>query len=427
LLQTKENQHLIPPLQSFNALLKKKAPLEKLEPAFRHVKDAALQDHIDPQAEKDAKGEDGNAPAAKGAVSAKSLESTYLNKLKELHQEILINVRLNIDKNYLSDLLKIEKRIKSSENIEDYLAVRRDILLLIEEYSAHTVEEREQAATFFKQVSERLLEVESQIVQSLTTVEETHREGRQFDNEFQSQLSAISETANFSKNLNELRDAVLFRLEHIQSAFKKKRTSDVKRMNALKERVGLLKQNFSSLKKEVSSARQRADSLEQELLLDPLTGIYNRRAYDKHIKEELQRYHRYNHEFSMLLFDVDHFKRINDNYGHAIGDRCLKEIINRIRTILRESDFLARVGGEEFLVILPATAAEQAAAVAEKVRKAVEKTEFIHNNEIVPITISIGVTAVQNSDHTPALLFSRADKAMYEAKNSGRNRVVQLH
>jgi diguanylate cyclase (GGDEF)-like protein len=167
--------------------------------------------------------------------------------------------------------------------------------------------------------------------------------------------------------------------------------------------------------------------LEQELLLDPLTGIYNRRAYDKHIKEELQRYHRYDHQFSLLLFDVDHFKHINDTYGHAIGDLCLKEIINRIRTILRESDFLARVGGEEFVVILPATGEAQAVDVAEKVRKAVEKTEFIHDQDTLPITISVGVTAVQSTDHAPNTLFSRVDKAMYEAKNSGRNRVVQLH
>ena len=256
-------------------------------------------------------------------------------------------------------------------------------------------------------------------------VEENHLKGQQLDDELHGQLQAISESANFSQDLNELRHAVLSRLEVIQSAFQKKRTIDLRRMGELRQKVGVLKSNFNNLKKEVDSARQRADHLEQELLLDPLTGIYNRRAYDKHVKEELQRYQRYNQQFSMLLFDVDHFKRINDTYGHAIGDRCLKEIINRIKTILRESDFLARVGGEEFVVILPGTGETQAVDVAEKVRRAVEKTEFIHNNETLPITISVGVTAVQPSDHSPDTLFQRVDNAMYEAKNTGRNRVAQ--
>ena len=425
LLQSSENNHVIAPLKNFSLLLKKKAPLGQLQNAFQKVKDATLQDDVRSSTSLGA-GTGKSDPHERSAVSDQRHEENYLKKLKELHQEILVGVRLNIDKTYLADLGKIENRIKESKNIEDFLSIRRDILSLIKEYSEHAVEEREQAATFFKQISNRLGEVESHILASLNVVEENHLKGQQHDDELHSQLQAISESANFSQDLNELRHGVLSRLEVIQNAFKKKRSIDLKRMGELKQKMGELKSNFSSLKKEVDSARQRADHLEQELLLDPLTGIYNRRAYDKHLKEELQRYQRYNQQFSMLLFDVDHFKRINDTYGHAIGDRCLKEIINRIKTILRESDFLARVGGEEFVVILPGTFEKPAVEVAEKVRRAVEKTEFIHNNETLPITISVGVTAVRSSDHSSGKLFQRVDKAMYEAKNTGRNRVAQL-
>ena len=98
--------------------------------------------------------------------------------------------------------------------------------------------------------------------------------------------------------------------------------------------------------------------------MDPLTEVYNRRAYEKRLNEELQRYLRHQRPFSMLLLDVDHFKSINDQFGHAVGDLCLKEIIKRVRPLLRESDFLARFGGEEFVVLLPETERKAAMAVA---------------------------------------------------------------
>lgn len=177
------------------------------------------------------------------------------------------------------------------------------------------------------------------------------------------------------------------------------------------------------MKEEIVRAQDRSRLLEQEILIDPLTGIYNRRAYDKRINEELQRYLRHGNLFSMLLLDVDHFKRINDRYGHTVGDTCLKEIIKRIRPILRKSDFLARFGGEEFIVFLPETDGKGAVEVAEKLRRVVEDTEFIYKAKVEKITISIGLTEVKPSGRSPDILFNRMDQAMYEAKRAGRNRV----
>ena len=125
------------------------------------------------------------------------------------------------------------------------------------------------------------------------------------------------------------------------------------------------------------------------------------------------------------MFDVDLFKRINDQYGHAMGDLCLKEVVNRVRTVIRESDFLARYGGEEFIVLLPETGGEAALEAAEKIRRVVEKTEFIHRSRKIRITISVGVTEVDPSDEDHMPLFRRMDEAMYEAKQTGRNKVVR--
>jgi diguanylate cyclase (GGDEF)-like protein len=126
----------------------------------------------------------------------------------------------------------------------------------------------------------------------------------------------------------------------------------------------------------------------------------------------------------VLLLDVDHFKSINDRFGHTVGDLCLKEIIKRVRPLLRESDFLARFGGEEFVTLLPETGQTGAKEVAEKLRRCIEKTEFLHRGKAVQITISIGATQVESTDLKPESLFGRVDKALYQAKEAGRNRVV---
>ena len=180
------------------------------------------------------------------------------------------------------------------------------------------------------------------------------------------------------------------------------------------------------MKKEIGQVQKKTKILEQEILLDSLTGIYNRRAYELRIREELSRYQRYNQPFSLVLFDIDHFKKVNDRYGHQAGDKCLREITGRIRPSLRECDFLARYGGEEFVMILPGTSEDDAFKAAEKVRNLIEKTRFVYQGAEVPVTISLGLTQVKPTDQDPDMLFKRVDNAMYQAKKGGRNRAHRL-
>jgi diguanylate cyclase len=160
------------------------------------------------------------------------------------------------------------------------------------------------------------------------------------------------------------------------------------------------------------------------LVEDQLTGAYNRRAYDKKIVDEMERFLRYGTLFSLLLIDADKFKNINDRYGHAIGDRCLQEIIKKSMPLLRKNDMLARYGGEEFVVIMPQTDGPGAEEAAEKIRQTIEKIEFLYKNEKVRVTVSIGVSQVKEGDKTHQQIFERADIAVYKAKANGRNQVL---
>lgn len=162
--------------------------------------------------------------------------------------------------------------------------------------------------------------------------------------------------------------------------------------------------------------------LEQLSSVDALTGVFNRRRLEERLKEWMLLFQRSQRPFSVLLLDIDHFKSVNDNYGHDVGDQVLRTFAQVMRSAVRTTDFVARYGGEEFVVVLPETGDVSAAAeVAEKIRQSVEATEFP-----VPrrVTVSIGISLSQTEDESVAALLKRADMALYAAKAAGRNQVM---
>ena len=165
---------------------------------------------------------------------------------------------------------------------------------------------------------------------------------------------------------------------------------------------------------------------------DPLTGALNRAGIMSHLEQEFQRAHRNLQPVAVLMIDIDHFKFVNDQYGHLVGDVVLQNLISNLQRSVREIDSIGRFGGEEFLVILPDTSTEQASATAERIRKAVEQSTCAYADEKeVKITISIGVAVynphefdLQKSQNRLQEYIRQSDLAMYKAKNSGRNCVV---
>ncbi|MBA3007929.1 MAG: GGDEF domain-containing protein [Proteobacteria bacterium] len=175
---------------------------------------------------------------------------------------------------------------------------------------------------------------------------------------------------------------------------------------------------------------QRIYVLEQENITDPLTGLFNRRYLDRRIVEEFQRAMRFEQPFSVFLLDIDHFKNVNDTYGHQIGDMVLKKLGHLIMESVREVDVVIRYGGEEILVILPNTRIDNAFELAERLRKQIEETiieaaDSRKGQPAIHITVSIGVSEYQFSDgwDNAEKVLQRADKALYRAKDQGRNRV----
>ncbi|GGD88263.1 PleD family two-component system response regulator [Aureimonas endophytica] len=159
---------------------------------------------------------------------------------------------------------------------------------------------------------------------------------------------------------------------------------------------------------------------------DALTGLQNRRFLDAHLPSVIERARSESRPTALLIADIDHFKRINDTYGHDAGDEVLKEFARRLRAGLRASDLACRLGGEEFVIVMPDTAAEAAAPIAERLRQTICERPFDLGKESLAVTVSIGLAVLEGMGDDAASLLKRADLSLYAAKRGGRNRVVSL-
>jgi diguanylate cyclase (GGDEF)-like protein/PAS domain S-box-containing protein len=175
--------------------------------------------------------------------------------------------------------------------------------------------------------------------------------------------------------------------------------------------------------RDITERKENERKLERLATTDPLTRLCNRRAFIEHLHDEMRLSRRLHHESALMMIDFDHFKQINDQYGHHAGDEVLQHFARLTSGCLRETDLLGRLGGEEFALLLPGTNLQGALHLAERIRLLLEQNPTQTDEQRIPMTLSIGVTLLQNEDADTSTALSRADKALYQAKNGGRNRV----
>ncbi|MCS6874116.1 MAG: GGDEF domain-containing protein [Pyrinomonadaceae bacterium] len=168
---------------------------------------------------------------------------------------------------------------------------------------------------------------------------------------------------------------------------------------------------------------RQIEKLKMESITDPLTGIFNRRYLFRRLDEEVRKVKRYSSALSLVLFDIDHFKEVNDKYGHLVGDKVLVEVCRVIQENVRRTDFVARYGGEEICVLMPNTKLAKAKSVAERIRGKIEQSQIGIGGSSLNVTLSAGVASFSESDSIEDLI-RKADANLYRAKEAGRNRVV---
>jgi diguanylate cyclase (GGDEF)-like protein len=189
-----------------------------------------------------------------------------------------------------------------------------------------------------------------------------------------------------------------------------------------------LKQSKEKAEELASDLKEANDRLRKLVFRDSLTGLFNHRYFQELMDQELSRSQRYKRQLSLIMLDIDHFKKINDTFGHPRGDLVLKAVSDAVKGKIRDSDILARYGGEEFALILPETDLNGAVVLAERCRRVVEQMEVQAEGQTIKTTISVGVTAYspENGSVGKSEVIDAADKALYNSKHSGRNRISVL-
>lgn len=226
-----------------------------------------------------------------------------------------------------------------------------------------------------------------------------------------------------SNSLPDLQSTVSDHIRTIQNALSTFKQAQPAPSQSLSAQLKALMDRVKTVEEESEKSRAQLEEQRYKATHDPLTSLPNREAYNERAFHELHRFKRYGHPLTLAVCDLDHFKKINDTFGHQAGDKVLKLVAQVVSTRLRNVDFVARYGGEEFVLVMPETDAEQAKTVLDKMRAAIAKTPFRFKDSPVTITMSFGIVQFKGEDSVESA-FARADKALYEAKANGRNQCV---
>jgi len=276
---------------------------------------------------------------------------------------------------------------------------------------------------FLQTLDERLQEIQTLVSDASAGQVEREQARKDLDNLVREQISDIRSVVTGSGDLGELGSSVREHLTLIVRAMEKYQEDERAREQRLSEKLEMLQARLNEMEKEAGQARRIIEEHKRRATHDGLTGLPNRDAYQLKLQEELTRKTRYGGPLTLVVADVDHFKRINDNYGHLAGDKVLQLLSKAMRKSLRDVDFIGRYGGEEFVILMPETNAQEALAATEKLRAKVESSPFNFRKERVLITMSFGISEFRPLEDGETV-FERADKALYQAKAEGRDRCI---
>lgn len=277
---------------------------------------------------------------------------------------------------------------------------------------------------YLQQLNTRLAQFQGNLEQAQDCYAGSLDDGRALEGSIRDQVQTLHEDVRASADLNTLKATVEAKLELLLNNVDQARVLREQRESEVASHLKTMVERIQVMEVEAQTFRRHLDEQTRRAMLDSLTGLANRAGLQKRMDEEFDRLKRYGGQLLLAVLDVDHFKSINDNFGHLAGDKVLRLIAQQLQRRLRKTDFIGRFGGEEFVLLMPGTSLQQGAVVLDELRAGISQCPFHFKSQRVPITISLGFTEVQPADELDQA-FDRADQAMYQAKAAGRNRIIQ--
>ncbi len=351
------------------------------------------------------------------ALSLSNVDPGLLTKIHDELQRLI--TELDFQGPTGEKLSVLRRRLLAGINNQDLPSVCLELIALIIEGARY---ERAQSFAFVHTISEKLQQTHGDLKNCLDTAQDLAKQDNQHDRKLTDQLQQIQKVVSDSDSVIDLKKVIPTHLQ-IMHRILQERSVQQQREEELLAKIAMLGQQLKVAEEDAANYKNRLNRQQQRLQVDTLTQLHNRSALDERLALEYKRWMRYQSPLCLAMVDVDHFKSINDQFGHLAGDKALKVIARALSSALRDTDFVARFGGEEFVVLLPGINENAIQLPLEKLRSVIKSIPFRFKDERISISISIGATLFRTGDRITDA-FERADKALYEAKNAGRDRLV---
>lgn len=337
----------------------------------------------------------------------------------------LLLERLGRSESNAEELSKVRAELASTDTDAALAAVLRRVGDLIAAHSAAVARERAEAVMTLSQVTDKLAEITEFLSGANADRERDHEDRETLNIDLLAQVSRLSVEVRTNDDLATLRALVTDRLDAVATNVRDFREREQHRFAEHAARSERMHSRLAALEKESHELSRSLDLEKQRSRIDTLTRVANRVSFDERFVEELDRWKRLHHPVAILVWDIDHFKSINDACGHRGGDAVLREVAVALSRGRRGVDFFARFGGEEFVSLLVGTELGDALLVAEEMRVSVERLRFHFHGSPIRVTVSCGLTELRDGDSADSV-FDRADAALYKAKNGGRNACIAV-
>lgn len=353
------------------------------------------------------------APAPRTETGRPAIGSDLLRPVQKLLAE------LSLPENYERRIDELKARLAALASLDELPDLLDSIANLILNAAS---DDQTRFEAFLQILNQRMEQVHHFLAQSSSTQTEDAQACASLDRQVSVQVQDIHAQMAGANDLEELKGCVNARLDAISTSVGAYKTSQEQRREALQTQIRQLERQLVSVESEANSLRQTLVEQRQRALTDALTGLPNRTAYLERLEQEYARLRRYDSQMALAVMDIDHFKRINDQHGHIAGDAVLKAIAKLLLAGVRKSDFVARIGGEEFVFLLPEIGMAEATKAVNKLRLSIHTRMIEVKGVSLSATASFGVADFREGD-TAADVFARADRALYRAKERGRNQV----
>ena len=350
-----------------------------------------------------------DSPEPSYSSVAKHIEGTLLGLLEDL----------SLPERHQPQAEAMRERLAHGLNWYELLPILDDLAVLM---LAVTDSGQHEFEAYLKQLNERLEAFQGHLQVASDGHADSSLAARELDTQIREQVDGLQSSVQDAADLDSLKQVLESHLEGLLGTMDEHQQQRDLREQEVAARLKGLAERVAHMEQEAQGYREHLEVQRQKALLDPLTGLPNRAAWSERLDYEVNAWHQRGNSLSLAMLDLDHFKRINDGYGHLAGDKVLKIIANVLSKRLRPTDFIARFGGEEFVLLMPDSALADALAVGEVLREAIAACPFHFKGEPVTITVSMGVAQFQPGERSD-LALKRADEALYRAKAAGRNQV----